>query len=112
MHKSAQKYIKIHHFCPAICPAKVPYNKDFFIMQINCNQIPQSGDGFHANRPLIVVNTKRNSRHTPGSHSKTALPTVPKISISNLLDLVNKYFPRTGNGSKPLKKSSFGKGKR
>ena len=41
-----------------------------------------------------AVNTKKETAgKMPGSHGKTALPTVSTISISNLLDYINKYFP-------------------
>ena len=43
---------------------------------------------------LYAVNTKKETvGKMPGSHNNVALPTVSTISISNLLDYVNKYFP-------------------
>ena len=43
---------------------------------------------------LYAVNTKKETvGKMPGSHGKTTLPTVSNISISDLLDYVNKYFP-------------------
>ena len=43
---------------------------------------------------LYAVNTKKETvGKMPGSHGNAALPTVSNISISNLLDFVNKYFP-------------------
>ena len=43
---------------------------------------------------LYALNTKKEAAgKKPGSHGKTALPTTSVISISDLLDYVNKYFP-------------------
>ena len=43
---------------------------------------------------LYAVSTKKETAgKLPGSHIKNALPTVSTISISNLLDYVNRYFP-------------------
>lgn len=43
---------------------------------------------------LYAINTKKEpAGKMPGSHGKTALPTGSTISIFDLLDLVNKYFP-------------------
>ena len=43
---------------------------------------------------LYAVNTKKETVGIkPGSHGKTTLPTVSTISISNLLEYVNRFFP-------------------
>lgn len=43
---------------------------------------------------LYAVNVKKETAgKMPGSHGNAALPTVSNISISHLLDFVNKYFP-------------------
>jgi len=43
---------------------------------------------------LYVVSVKKESAgKMPGSHSNAVLPTDSTISISDLLDYVNKYYP-------------------
>ena len=72
MHKGTQKCIKIHRFCPAICPAKVPYVKEFFIMCVpNAKTTQRSGEFRSFGRLIFAIHFVyvrfKFSPHAPAS---------------------------------------------